>query len=143
MVKPAMVYLSDTTELGTHYTLKELTGDPRVLLGKRIDSVYLDGARLASALAASEGDVTLRDIAGLTDCFYIGGTKSGALFGEALVITREDLKKDIDYSVKQRGAMAAKGRLYGPSVPGAVRGRAVLRDRPTGKRDGDAPARRD
>lgn len=112
MVKPAMVYLSDTTELGTHYTLKEL----QVIRGYCLEKgliLYLDGARLASALAASEGDLTIRDIADLTDCFYIGGTKNGALLGEALVITREDLKKDIDYAIKQRGAMMAKGRLLG------------------------------
>jgi threonine aldolase len=112
MVKPAMVYISDTTELGTHYTLKELS----VLHAYCHENgliLFLDGARLSSALAASEGDLTIRDIASLTDCFYIGGTKNGALLGEALVITRDDLKKDFDYSVKQRGAMMAKGRLLG------------------------------
>ena len=112
MVKPAMVYLSDTTELGTHYTRSELKAIRAYCLEKGL-ILYLDGARLASALAASEGDMTIRDIAELTDCFYIGGTKNGALFGEALVITREDLKKDVDYAIKQRGAMMAKGRLLG------------------------------
>jgi len=112
MVKPALVYLSDTTELGTHYTLRELTAIREYCLNKNL-ILYLDGARLGSALAASEGDLTLKDIARLTDCFYIGGTKNGALLGEALVILREDLKKDIDFTVKQRGAMTAKGRLLG------------------------------
>ena len=112
MVKPAMVYISDTTELGTHYTLDELTAI-HAYCAQNALILYLDGARLASALAASEGDLTIRDIANLTDCFYIGGTKNGALQGEALVITRENLKKDIDYSIKQRGAMMAKGRLLG------------------------------
>jgi len=112
MVKPAMVYLSDTTEVGTHYTLRELKAIRAYCLGKGL-ILYLDGARLASALAASEGDLTIRDIASLTDCFYIGGTKNGAFLGEALVITREDLKKDIDFAIKQRGAMMAKGRLLG------------------------------
>lgn len=112
MVKPAMVYLSDSTELGTHYTLKELKEIRAYCLEKGL-ILYLDGARLSSALAASEGDLTIRDIAELTDCFYIGGTKNGALLGEALVVNREDLKKDIDYAIKQRGAMMAKGRLLG------------------------------
>jgi threonine aldolase len=112
MVKPALVYLSDTTELGTHYTLRELAAIREYCLDKHL-ILFLDGARLSSALAASEGDLTLPDIARLTDCFYIGGTKSGALFGEALVILREDLKRDIDFTVKQRGAMMAKGRLLG------------------------------
>lgn len=112
MVKPAMVYISDTTEVGTHYRLKELSAIRACCLENGL-ILYLDGARLASALAVSEGDLTIRDIAGLTDCFYIGGTKNGALMGEALVITRGDLKKDIDYTIKQRGAMTAKGRLLG------------------------------
>jgi len=112
MVKPAMVYLSDSTELGTHYTLKELRAIRELCLQKGL-ILYLDGARLSSALAASEGDMSIRDIAEQTDCFYIGGTKNGALLGEALVITREDLKVDIDYAIKQRGAMMAKGRLMG------------------------------
>ncbi len=112
MVKPAMVYLSDSTELGTHYTLKELSAIREYCLEKGL-ILYLDGARLSSALAASEGDLTIRDIAEQTDCFYIGGTKNGALLGEALVVIREDLKKDIDYAIKQRGAMMAKGRLLG------------------------------
>ncbi len=112
MVKPAMVYLSDTTEVGTHYTLAELKAIRACCLENGL-ILYLDGARLSSALAASESDLTIRDIADLTDCFYIGGTKSGALFGEALVILREDLKTDIDYTIKQRGAMMAKGRLMG------------------------------
>jgi len=112
MVKPGMVYISNTTELGTHYGKAELRALRKYCLEKGL-ILYLDGARLSSALAASEGDLTLRDVADLTDCFYIGGTKCGALFGEALVILREDLKADIDFAVKQRGAMMAKGRLMG------------------------------
>lgn len=112
MVKPAMVYLSNSTELGTHYALKELKAIRAYCQEKGL-ILYLDGARLSSALAAAEGEMTIRDIAEHTDCFYIGGTKNGALLGEALVITREDLKKDIDYAIKQRGAMMAKGRLMG------------------------------
>lgn len=112
MVKPGMVYISDTTEFGTHYTRAELEAIRALCLEKEL-ILYLDGARLASALAASEGDLTIGDIARLTDCFYIGGTKNGALFGEALVVTRDDLKKDLDYTIKQRGAMTAKGRILG------------------------------
>jgi len=112
MVKPAMVYISNTTEFGAHYTRAELEALRAFCLDNDL-ILYMDGARLASALAASEGDLTIQDIARLTDCFYIGGTKNGALFGEALVVTRDDLKQDLDYTIKQRGAMTAKGRLLG------------------------------
>ena len=72
-----------------------------------------DGARLACALASSGTDLTLKDLAWLTDAFYIGGTKNGALFGEALVLCNEALKPDFRYHIKQRGGMLAKGRLLG------------------------------
>jgi threonine aldolase len=121
MVKPRMVYISDTTEFGAHYTRAELEAIRAFCLEKSL-ILYLDGARLSSALAASEGDLTIRDVARLTDCFYIGGTKNGALFGEALVVTRDDLKDDLDYTIKQRGAMTAKGRLMG------IQFRALFKD---------------
>lgn len=109
-VQPAMVYLSHPTELGTVYTRAELeeirrTADRRRLL------LFLDGARLACGLAAS--DLTLPDLARLCDVFYLGGTKAGALFGEAVVITAQALKPDFRYLIKQRGGMMAKGRLLG------------------------------
>lgn len=112
MVRPAMVYLSNSTELGTHYTLEELEAVAGLCREAGL-ILYLDGARLASALAASEGNLSIRDIARLADCFYIGGTKNGALLGEALVVTRSSLKADLDYTIKQRGGMMAKGRLMG------------------------------
>ena len=73
----------------------------------------MDGARLGSALSCKENDLTLEDISKLTDAFYIGGTKNGALLGEALVICNKDLQEDFRYHLKQKGAMLAKGRLLG------------------------------
>lgn len=112
MVKPRLLYLSDSSEVGTIYrneTLKSLRSfaDEHDLL------VYLDGARLAVALTSPENDLTLPDIARLCDAFTVGGTKNGALFGEAIVITNEALARDFDYLMKQRGALLAKGRLLG------------------------------
>ncbi|TAH74869.1 MAG: aminotransferase class I/II-fold pyridoxal phosphate-dependent enzyme [Anaerolineaceae bacterium] len=112
MVKPGMVYLSDTTELGTIYTKTELTAI-RDLCNKYSLILFLDGARLGSALTCDDNDALLSDIAKLVDVFSIGGTKNGALLGEALVIVREDLKKDFRYLIKQRGAMMAKGFVLG------------------------------
>jgi len=112
MVKPGLVYLSQSTELGTVYTKTELAAlsDCCRELGLYL---YVDGARLADALACEGNDVTLPDLARLCDAFYIGGTKCGALFGEALVIVRDELKTDFRYLLKQRGGMLAKGRLLG------------------------------
>jgi len=112
MVRPKMVYLSDSTELGTIYTRAELDAlrafcDANGLL------IFLDGARLGSALTAESNDLTLADLAELTDAFYIGGTKNGALFGEALVLTNPSVKTDFRFYMKQRGAILAKGRLLG------------------------------
>lgn len=112
MVQPGMVYLSDSTELGTVYTRSELLAISR-LCRKEGLLLFLDGARLASALESRENDMELSDIAELTDVFYIGGTKNGALFGEALVLVKEELKKDFRYSIKHRGAMLAKGFAAG------------------------------
>ena len=110
MVQPAMVYVSQTTELGTLYTLAELEALRRVC--DEYDLIfYLDGARIGSALAA--GGPTLPQIAALADAFYIGGTKNGALMGEALVICKESLKKDFRFAIKQRGGMFAKGWMLG------------------------------
>lgn len=112
MVQPGMVYISDTTELGTVYTKAELSAISRLCREKGL-LLFLDGARLASALNSPKNDLELSDIAELTDVFYIGGTKNGALFGEALVIVKEELKKDFRYSIKHRGAMLAKGFVAG------------------------------
>jgi threonine aldolase len=112
MVQPKMVYISNTTELGTIYSKAELTRLSK-LCRERGLILFLDGARLASALTCEENDLTLSDIVGLTDAFYIGGTKNGALLGEALVITKEELKEDFRYLIKQRGALMAKGFVLG------------------------------
>lgn len=111
-VRPRVVYISNSTEIGTIYTKMELIELSEFC---RTNDLYLfmDGARLASALTASSNELTLKDIACLTDVFYLGGTKSGALFGEAIVITNDNLKKDFKYHQKQRGAMLAKGRTLG------------------------------
>ena len=112
MVFPGMVYISHPTEYGTLYTKKELTELSAVCREYKIP-LFMDGARLIYGLVSKETDVTLQDIAKLCDVFYIGGTKVGALFGEAVVITNPELKKDFRYSIKQRGGMLAKGRLLG------------------------------
>ena len=111
-VKPRVVYISNSTEIGTIYTKDELTKLSAFCKANNL-ILFMDGARLASALMADSSDLTLADVARLTDVFYIGGTKSGALLGEAVVITNDILKKDFKYHQKQRGAMMAKGRLLG------------------------------
>ena len=119
MVLPRVVYISDSTEVGTLYTKAELTAlrdycDDHGLL------LFLDGARLGSALTSPENDLTLEDLARLTDAFYIGGTKNGLLFGEALVMTTPC--PHFRWHMKQRGAILAKGRLLG------VQFKAILED---------------
>lgn len=112
VVQPGMVYISNPTENGTIYTKQELTELSNVCREKGLP-LFMDGARLGYGLAAEGNDLTLPDIARLCDVFYIGGTKVGALFGEAVVITNDRLKKDFRYLMKQRGGMLAKGRLLG------------------------------
>lgn len=111
MVQPAMVYISQSTELGTYYTKDELQA---LFTFTRENNLYLflDGARLGSALVLDDAP-NMADIAKYTDAFYIGGTKMGAMFGEALVIVNDHLKKDFRYHLKNKGAMLAKGRLLG------------------------------
>lgn len=111
MVQPKMVYISQTTELGTYYTKKELE-DLYAYTREKNLYLFLDGARLGSALVQDDAP-SMVDIAKNTDAFYIGGTKMGALFGEALVIVNDKLKDDFRYALKQKGAMLAKGRLLG------------------------------
>ena len=110
MAQPALVYISQPTENGTVYSLAELEALSAVCREKGL-LFYVDGARLGTALVSS--DMTLPDLARLTDAFYIGGTKLGALFGEAVVITNRAIARDFRYIVKQRGGMFAKGRLLG------------------------------
>lgn len=112
MVQPKMVYISNPTELGTIYTHSELEQLSQVCRKMGL-YLFLDGARLGYGLEATGNDVTLADLARLCDVFYIGGTKVGALFGEAVVISNPGIQEDFRYLVKQRGAMLAKGRLLG------------------------------
>lgn len=112
MAQPKMVYISNPTELGTIYSKAELKG--LYELCKEYGAyLFLDGARLGYGLMCKANDLTLADIAEYTDVFYIGGTKVGALFGEAVVITNNELKPDFRYNIKQHGGMLAKGRLLG------------------------------
>jgi len=112
MVLPGMVYLSQPTEYGTLYSLKELTSISETCHKYHLP-LYVDGARLAYALASPENDVTLTDLARLCDVFYIGGTKCGTLFGEAVVIPDPALIPHFFTSIKQHGALFAKGRILG------------------------------
>lgn len=112
MVQPKMVYISNSTEVGTQYTKAELEAISHCCRQRGL-YLFLDGARLGSALASACNDLTLEELARLTDLFYIGGTKNGILFGEALVILHPDLKPDFRFLIKQRGAMLAKGWLLG------------------------------
>ena len=111
-IMPGMVYISHPTEFGTLYSLDELKALSDVCHKNDIP-LYLDGARLAYALACPENDVRLRDIASLCDVFYIGGTKCGALFGEAVVIPKKGFIPHIFTIIKQHGALLAKGRIAG------------------------------
>lgn len=112
MVQPGMVYISHPTENGTLYNKSELMELYKVCKESNLP-LFLDGARLGYGLMSEASTLTLNDVASLTDVFYIGGTKVGALFGEAVVITDSALKKDFRYLIKQHGGMLAKGRLLG------------------------------
>lgn len=111
-VQPKMVYLSNPTELGTIYTLTELE-DISAACKKYGLYLFVDGARLGYGLTARGNDVTLEALARLTDVFYIGGTKVGAMFGEAVVISNTNIAEDFRYLIKQHGGMLAKGWLLG------------------------------
>ncbi|MCR5468244.1 MAG: aminotransferase class I/II-fold pyridoxal phosphate-dependent enzyme [Lachnospiraceae bacterium] len=112
MVMPGMVYISHPSEYGTLYSLEELEALSSVCRRNNIP-LYLDGARLAYGLACPESDVTLKDIARLCDAFYIGGTKCGALFGEAVVFPKKNTVPHFFSIIKQHGALLAKGRIAG------------------------------
>ncbi|MGL5381698.1 threonine aldolase family protein [Clostridium sp.] len=115
VVKPKLVYISNSTEIGTIYKKRELEELSKVCRENNL-ILFMDGARLGSALSCRENDLTLEDICKLTDAFYIGGTKNGALLGEALVISNDSLKENFRYHLKQRGALLAKGRILGIQV---------------------------
>ncbi|MEK7108218.1 MAG: low specificity L-threonine aldolase [Patescibacteria group bacterium] len=108
MVQPRVVYISQTTELGTVYSKTELQQLSQTCRELNL-FFYIDGARLGSALTARGSDCTLDELAGMVDAFYIGGTKNGALLGEAVVINHRELKKNFRHHLKQRGALLAKG----------------------------------
>jgi threonine aldolase len=112
IAQPKLVYISNPTDLGTIYTKSELEA-----IRKACDEcnlyLFLDGARLGYGLMSKDNDMTIEDIAKNCDVFYIGGTKVGALFGEAVVITNPALQEDFRYIIKQKGGMLAKGRLLG------------------------------
>ena len=112
MVPPGMVYISHPTELGTLYSVAELEGISKVCHDAGI-ALYMDGARLANALASEESDLGITDIARLCDVFYIGGTKCGALFGEAVVTAKPEMFPNFFTIIKRHGALLAKGRLLG------------------------------
>ena len=112
MVKPKLVYISNPTEIGSIYTKSELEQLSQFCRENNL-YLYVDGARLGSALCSEENDMELSDLCMLVDAFYIGGTKNGALMGEALVICRDSLKEDFRFHMKQKGALLAKGRLLG------------------------------
>lgn len=109
---PKKVYISNTTELGTVYIKKELEEIYKYC--KENDMYFfIDGARMAAALASDKCDYTMKDLTRLCDIFYLGGTKAGLLFGEALVVVNESLKKDLNKLIKQKGTMLAKGFISG------------------------------
>ena len=112
VVKPKMVYISNSTELGTIYKLDELTKLSNFCKQNNL-YLFMDGARLGSALCSKNNDISLENLAKLLDIFYIGGTKNGALLGEAIVISNDELKKDFSYNLKQKGALMSKGRVLG------------------------------
>ncbi len=121
MVKPRLVYISNPTEIGSIYSKAELAALSELCREKDL-FLYMDGARLGSALCSEENDLTLADLGSLTDAFYIGGTKNGALMGEALLINRKCLKNDCRFHMKQKGGLLDKGRLMG------IRFRELLND---------------
>lgn len=110
MVKPKLVYISNSTEIGSIYTKSELE-EVSGFCKKNNLILFIDGARLGSALCSDENDLTLSDLARFSDAFYMGGTKNGALLGEALVICKDSLKEDFRFHMKQKGTLMAKGRI--------------------------------
>ncbi|PUV25536.1 threonine aldolase family protein [Sphingobacterium athyrii] len=110
VVKPRIVYISNSTEIGTIYGNDEIKALYQFCQSHQL-LLYMDGARLGHALTAENNDLTLATISRYTDVFYIGGTKNGALLGEAIIFNRPELAIDFDYAIKQKGAMLAKGRI--------------------------------
>lgn len=111
-VKPKLVYISNSTELGTIYSKKEIEALSEFCKEKNL-LFFMDGARIGHAVTAEDSDVSLEDIAKLTDVFYIGGTKNGAMFGESVVVNNPGILDDIRFHMKQKGGLLAKGRFLG------------------------------
>ncbi len=111
-LKQRLVYISNSTEIGTIYQKQELKELYEFCQSNDL-YLFMDGARIAQALTSEISDLTLEDVATFTDVFYLGGTKNGALLGEAIVITNDKLKEDFGFHIKQKGALLAKGRLLG------------------------------
>ncbi|WP_067140522.1 threonine aldolase family protein [Oceanivirga salmonicida] len=112
MVKPKLVFISNTTELGGIYTKKELEKLSKVCRENDL-YLFLDGARISSAIACEKSDLELKDYAKYCDAMYFGGTKSGLLFGEAVILINDKIKENFKFYTKQRGGLLAKGRLLG------------------------------
>ena len=112
MVKPRLVYISNSTEIGTIYKKRELEELSSFCKSNNL-LLFLDGARLGSALCAKDNDLSLKELSKLVDVFYIGGTKNGALLGEAIVINDDEIDRNFRFNIKQKGAMIAKGRILG------------------------------
>ena len=110
MVQPKLVFISNSTEIGTHYTVNDLKKLSKFCKENNL-YLYLDGARLGSALTVEGCDLTLAELSTYLDAFYIGGTKNGALLGEAIVLNNNDFKENFRFHLKQRGGLLAKGRL--------------------------------
>lgn len=109
-VKPKLVYISNSTEVGTIYSKQELADLSAFCKSYQL-YLFMDGARLGHALTAETNDLVMEDLSKYCDAFYLGGTKNGALLGEAIVICNEDLQPDFEFHLKQKGALLAKGRL--------------------------------
>lgn len=112
MVKPKAVFISNSTEIGSIYSKKELEELSKFCRKNKL-YLYLDGARLGSALTSEKNDLTISELAKFVDVFYIGGTKNGTLLGEAIVILNDELKDNFRFYLKQKGALLAKGRILG------------------------------
>lgn len=126
MVLPRLVYISNPTEFGTVYSYDELARLSQYCKEKEL-YLYLDGARLGSALVLKDAGLSFEKVYSLTDAFFIGGTKNGALIGEALVVRTKELQKDLRYMIKQRGALLAKGRIMGVQFEELLRDKLYLK----------------
>ena len=126
MVKPRLLYISETTEFGTVYS-KEQLKDLYEAAHDLDMLVYIDGARMGAALAHCGDALTLADVAAYSDAFTIGGTKNGALFGEAVILIHDDLKRDFRFLMRQRGALMAKGYLVSSQFVSLLRDKLFIK----------------